>query len=202
MFLLENLKFYPAELGRDAQLPKPPQEEEINSEEDEAENEDTTGADETLATGGENEKADETAAEGNENAEEAPDIAENDGAETQEEEETKTLVEGEEADESLLQESSDPDNLDKLMFQLMPQKTVAEYIDDLSECGDVFVNDDIKDIDNRLTSIGGFNCKRKMCGLQLKDFITKYDSDSVYKMFAVSWMSPAPREGEIDTLLL
>ncbi|KAK0049658.1 hypothetical protein Bpfe_020843, partial [Biomphalaria pfeifferi] len=151
VFLMENLKFYPAEYGRDPEPKEKPK--------------------------------DET----EENPTQDPPVAEIQSREA-------TQETDEEPDDDAILSVSDGDggrNIDAVMFQKMALKTVDEYRNEIAACGDVFINDDVKDVEETLTSLEGFGLEERAVGFLLIKFLLDAD-DNAYNLPGVLNLSPAP----------
>ncbi|CAL1533237.1 unnamed protein product [Lymnaea stagnalis] len=169
VFLMENLKFYPAEYGRDAEVAAAPpgRREDITISETiteqpppppPAEKSEKSSEQQELTTVPENE-------------DEEPDI-----------------------DDNTVMSLSDGDggrSIDAAMFQTMAPKTVAQFKLEIGTCGDVFINDDVTDVEEALTSFEGFGLEEKGIGLQMIRFMQDAD-DTVYLAPGLVHLSPAP----------
>ncbi|XP_059175233.1 uncharacterized protein LOC131955228 [Physella acuta] len=155
VFLMENLKFYPAEYGRDAEPPAQHHSQEPTSE--------GIAADRTVS--GSRMKPDSKASDDD-------------------------LTAGDDTIHSI----SDGDggrSIDAIMFQYMSIKSVQQYKEEIAACGDVFINDDVTDVEETLTSLEGFGLAERAVGLQMIQYLQDSD-DSVYDLPGLVNLSPAP----------
>ncbi|GFN89452.1 phosphoglycerate kinase [Plakobranchus ocellatus] len=170
VFLMENLKFYPAESGLDAEPRSRSKTKRLGeaslTEVSDIPKDDTTVGEQTVEEEGED--ATEYLVEEDEEAESLSDI------------------------EQSVEDGEGGLSVDSLMYQLMTPKTVAQFNRDLHACGDVFINDDVAHVEEPLTSFGGFAIAERGCGLLLAEFLKDSEEPSVYQLPGVENLSPAP----------
>ncbi|GFS11911.1 phosphoglycerate kinase [Elysia marginata] len=173
VFLMENLKFYPAEMGQDAE-PRKFKSTKRNGDSS------LTG----LSEISKDEPLEESVLEAQETEEEEPSA--------------DVIPEEEEEEDSVSEEAlsvSDGEgglSVDSLMYQLMRPKTVEQFVRDLAACGDVFINDDVAHVEEPLTSFAGFGLAERGCGLLLAEFLKDSEEAGVYHLPGVENLSPAP----------
>ncbi|RUS88790.1 hypothetical protein EGW08_003420 [Elysia chlorotica] len=173
VFLMENLKFYPAEMGQDAEPRK------FGSSKKQGDSSLTGVSEISKDEVVEDIAGDDAVAEDGAEAEGNPD---------EDDEEEESLSE----DAMSVSDGEGGQSVDSLMYQLMRPKTVEQFVRDLAACGDVFVNDDVAHVEEPLTSFGGFGLSERGCGLMLAEFVKDSEEPSVYQLPGLDALSPAP----------
>jgi len=85
------------------------------------------------------------------------------------------------------------ENIDKLMWELMPPKTIEQYTREIGDLTDMFIMDDVTHMNENFVSNKGFDLPTRVAGLVMVDHLLHGGPGDANKSIAVSALSAAPK---------